>query len=79
MTELALNKIKDIVADLFLVPVETIGLESSPGTIERWDSLQQLNLVLAVEQTFGIQLSPEDIEQMKNVGLIVKLIEKKIS
>ena len=78
MTESVLEQVKYIVSDLFLVPEEEVGPESSPDTIEKWDSMQHLNLVLAVEQTFGIQLSTEEIERMNSVGLIVELIEEKI-
>ena len=78
MTESAFDQIKDIVSDLFLVPVEEIGPDSSPDTIERWDSMQHLNLVLALEQAFDIQLSPEDIERMTTVGRIAQLIEGRL-
>jgi acyl carrier protein len=79
MTETVFDRVKAIVADLFLVPAEQIGSESSPETIVMWDSMQHLNLALAVEQTFGIQLSPEDIASMKNVGMIVEVITGKLS
>ncbi len=79
MNEPIVDRVKDIIADLFLVPFEEIGLESSPETIERWDSIQHLNLVLAVEQTFGLQLSVADIERMTDVGAIVELVKKKLS
>jgi acyl carrier protein len=65
-------------SDLFGVPVEQITAASSPQTLENWDSIQHLNLVLAVEEKFGVQLSPEEIEEMKNVGETAKLVESKL-
>ena len=65
-------------SDLFGVPAEQISAASSPQTLENWDSIQHLNLVLAVEEKFGLQLSPEEIEQMKNVGDTAKLVESKL-
>jgi acyl carrier protein len=38
--------------------------------------MQHLNLVLAIEEKFGVQLDPEDIEQMKNIGTVAVLVEK---
>ena len=38
--------------------------------------MQHLNLVLAVEEKFGVQLDPEDIEKMKNIGAVAELVEK---
>jgi len=37
-----------------------------------------LNLVLALEEKFNLQLSPEEIEQMKHIGDIAKLLEGKL-
>lgn len=79
ITESVFDQVRSIVADLFVVPEEDVGLESSPDTIAMWDSIQHLNLVLSIEQAFRIQLSPEDIERMTNVGLIVSLINEKLS
>jgi acyl carrier protein len=38
--------------------------------------VQHLNLVLAIEEKFSVQLEPEDIEQMKNIGAVARLVEK---
>lgn len=79
MGKTVFEQVRNIVSDLFLIPEEEVGPESSPDTIEMWDSMQHLNLVLAVEQTFGVQLSPADIAGMKNVGLIVELVKERLS
>ena len=55
---------------------DKITAESSPKTIETWDSMQHLNLVLAIEEKIGVQPEPEDIEQMKNIGAVAALVEK---
>lgn len=67
-----------IASDLFGVPVGKVTAESSPETIETWDSMQHLNLVLAIEEKFGLQLSPEEIEEMRSVGTVAALVEKKL-
>jgi len=76
LTESTFDQVRNIASDIFGVPANKITAESSPETIENWDSMQHLNLVLAVEEKFGVQLAPEDIEQMKNVGAIATLVEK---
>jgi acyl carrier protein len=40
--------------------------------------MQHLNLVLAIEEKFGLRLSPEEIEKMKSVGAVATLVDKKI-
>ena len=72
------DQVRTIAADLFGVPADKITPTSTPETIETWDSIQHLNLVLALEEKFGVQLSPEEIEQMKSIADIVKLVEGKL-
>ncbi len=76
MTASTFEQVRNIASDIFGVPANDLTAESSPETIENWDSMQHLNLVLAVEEKFGVQLDPEDIEQMKNIGAVAKLVEK---
>lgn len=76
MTESTFDQVRNIASDIFGVAANKITADSSPETIENWDSMQHLNLVLAVEEKFGIQLAPEDIEQMKNIGAVAALVEK---
>lgn len=78
MTAAVFDQIQTMASDLFGVPAERITADSSPQTLEAWDSIQHLNLVLAVEEKFGLQLSPEEIEQMKSIGETVKLVESKM-
>jgi acyl carrier protein len=79
MADSVLEQVRRIAADTFNVPLEQVTAESSPDTIENWDSLQHLNLVLALEQEFGLQLAPEEIEQMHSIELIAILIREKLS
>jgi acyl carrier protein len=74
-----LNRVQRILADIFRVPGEQITLMSSPETIENWDSLNHLNLVLAIEQEFGVQLMPEEIDQLLSVEHIMALLDEKLS
>ena len=64
-------------SDVFQIPLDQIRPESSPDTIPNWDSLQHLNLVLALEQEFNVQFTPEEIEQLLSVELVAALLEEK--
>jgi len=65
-------------SDIFGVPAAALTADSSPDSVEPWDSVQHLNLVLAIEEKFGVQLDPEEIEQMKTLGATAKLIDSKL-
>lgn len=78
MTSTILDQVRSVASDLFSIPVNRITAESSPENIEAWDSTQHLNFVLALEEKFGLQLSPEEMEQMNNVGEAARLVESKV-
>ena len=78
MTANVLEQVRAIAADIFSVPLARIHNDSTPETIESWDSIQHLSLALTLEETFSVQLSPEEIESMRNIGEIAKLIETKL-
>lgn len=78
MTVTILDQVRGIASDLFGLPANRITAESSPDTIESWDSIQHLNFVLALEEKFGLQLSPEEMEQIKSVGEAARLVESKL-
>jgi acyl carrier protein len=71
------EQVRAVAADVFQVPTERITPDSSPEVLESWDSVQHLNLVLALEQEFGIQFEPEEMDRMKTVGSIAELVQSK--
>jgi acyl carrier protein len=72
------SKVTAIAADIFCVPESSLGAGSSPDTIETWDSLHHLSFVVALEQEFGVQFSPEEIEQLLSIELTTALLEEKL-
>lgn len=42
--------------------------------IEDWDSLEHINLVVAIENHFGIKFNMSEVTTMKNVGEMVNII-----
>ena len=73
----AFNQVRDITADVLGIDAGRITAESAPENIEIWDSVQHLNLVLALEERFGITFEPEEIEVMKSAGSIANLVYQK--
>lgn len=71
------NRIKEIMSKVFNVAIEDINEQSSRETIENWDSLNQLNLVVELEEEFGIELTPEEIGEMNNFEYILGILETK--
>ncbi len=71
MNEQVLIRVQQIASDVLLTDVTP---ESSPETVKSWDSVQHLNLILAVEEEYGFQFSPEEMDRAKTVGQIAGLV-----
>ena len=54
------EKLKAVISAVLNVDIGSIGPDSSRDTIESWDSLRHLNLILALEEEFGVTLPDED-------------------
>jgi len=62
------SKLYEIMAKVFDVDVSEINDQSSPETIERWDSFHGLALVDALENEFNVQFSLSEITDVKNTA-----------
>jgi len=74
MTSTIAERVHVIAADLFHLAPEQVTGQLSPEQIEGWDSVQHLNLILAVESEFDLVFEPEEIDQMKTLGEISAVI-----
>ena len=79
MSTSSYEQIRDLAADLLDVNPASLSPSSGPETVEAWDSVQHLNLVLALEQQFDLQFEPEEIEAMKTLGGIAASVDRKLS
>ncbi len=73
------NKIKEIMASVFGVEVSKINEDTSPDTLEEWDSLKHMNLVVALEEEFNIEFEGDEIAELLNFKLFIITIKDKIS
>lgn len=51
--------------------------ETTADDIEEWDSLEHINLIVAVEEHFGIKFSMGEVTGMKNVGAMADIIAER--
>ena len=68
------ERIKIVMSAVFEIPVKQIKDDSSPETIGSWDSLKHMNLVVALEEEFGITFDDQEIYEMLNYSLILNII-----
>ena len=49
------------------------------GDIDEWDSIGNFNLILAIEQKYGIRFNMEDLDNLKSVKEIKRLLDNDFS
>jgi len=69
------EKLKQVMADVFGVPANTIDDSSSLETIERWDSTGHLNLVLALEEQFNVSFNEDQMTEITSYPLLKGVLQ----
>ena len=64
---------RDVFDDNALVVTE----EMSAADVPTWDSLSNINMIVAVEKAFGVKFSIKDVRNLKNVSELLELIKRK--
>ena len=79
MAEAVSDRVKAIIAEQLGVKLEEVNETASFIEDLGADSLDTVELVMALEEEFGIEIPDEDAEKMTTVGDAVKYIEQKAS
>jgi len=74
---MVLDKIREIIVDQLDVEEEKVVPEASIQDDLGADSLDVVDLVMSIEESFDIEIPDEEVENIKTVGDIVKFIEAK--
>jgi acyl carrier protein len=72
-----LQEIQDIMRDVFDVDDLVISESTTADDVEEWDSLSHIRLIVAIERKFGFKFKNSEIETLKNVGDLIRLIQSK--
>lgn len=75
---LVIDRLTEIFRSVFDDDDLQISEATSAADIEDWDSLAQINLILAIESVFKLRFTPAEIEPLKNIGGMVDLVLLKI-
>ncbi len=70
------DKIRELLAQQFEVSADSISVETNIVDDLGGDSLDVVDLIMSVEEEFGISIPDEDAVELSTVGKIVEYIEK---
>ena len=76
--EIIFHNVQDIFRDVFDEDTLNISDKTSSDDIEEWDSLNQINLVSAIEKEFNIKFSLTELVSFKDVGSMIDLMILKL-
>ena len=68
-------RVRRIVANTLNLPLDRVPADAHMGSLAEWESMAHLMLVLSLEQEFGRQFSPDEVERMKGIPEIVARLE----
>ena len=69
-----LDELRTLLAESFSADPGELDDDASPERISGWDSLTHLNMTVALEERFGVELTTDDILHMQNVGAIRRVL-----
>lgn len=76
--EEVLNQVQEIFIDVLDEEDIEIFPETTANDVEEWDSLNHIQLVVAIEKHFNIKFSASEIQSYSNVGEMCDGIKEKL-
>ncbi len=72
------ENLNEVFRDVFDDDSISVNENTTSNDIEDWDSLEHINLIVAVEKKFNMKFSMGEVTSMKNVGEMVNIISTRI-
>jgi acyl carrier protein len=74
-----IDKCTEIFSNVMEVSADSVNDESSPDTIEGWDSLAHVELISALEEEFSIEIAPDEGIEIENFKMLRSFLENKLN
>jgi acyl carrier protein len=71
------SRLTPIFRDVFNDDSLVVSEGMTAADVATWDSLSNINMIIAVEKAFGVKFSIKDVRALKNVGELLELIKRK--
>jgi acyl carrier protein len=70
-------KVENVLSEVLQMPVTAITDDLTMKDVDAWDSLKHMELIVALEQSFDIQLSFDEIVAMQSVSQIKRVLRER--
>jgi acyl carrier protein len=71
------SSLRDIFADTLEISPDEVTPELSGESVETWDSFRHLQLILSIEDEYGVQFDPQKIPELTTVAKVHAALEQK--
>lgn len=71
------TKVAEIISDILEVEIDDAE-KIKREDIEQWDSLEHINIIMAVEETFGIKFQLNELNMVSEASMIIDKVMEKI-
>jgi len=72
------GRVRELLARTLEVPLESVPADAAQESLERWDSLGHLNVVMELEAAFGVSFSTDEAVGMRSVAGIVEVLKRHV-
>jgi acyl carrier protein len=71
------SSLRNIFADTLEISSDEVTPELSTDSVETWDSFRHLQLILSIEDEYGVQFDPQKIPELITVAKVQEALEQK--
>lgn len=73
------TRVREVVASVFGVAPDELPGQLDPDTLPGWTSLRQIQLMMALENAFGIEIDPNLLPSLASGPAIVRFLEETLA
>lgn len=72
------SQLEELLVEVLRVSADKLHADLNLSDVDGWDSLRHMELVVALEEGLGLQLSPEEIGLLGSIGSIISVVSSKV-
>jgi acyl carrier protein len=77
MAEALEDRVRRVVSEVLGMPLAKVTVATSRDDVESWDSLNVVNLMIALEAEFGVTLAVDEAVDLLSVPLVIAVLRRK--
>ncbi len=71
------DQVRSLLAEVFQVPLQEIPPDLAFGDLPQWDSMGHMDIIMGLEQRFGIEANAKTISELTSIQAICEYLAEK--